>query len=120
MKKVLVCLFLLVAFNGLYARLRPCEKWKIQIVGDCGVWRYLGTKKSFDCKTELPKWFAECGQRKCALWALKKKKICWFAKNTVVPYSTSSAIASCKKLRIAIKKYCRSWVEKAKLKGGLN
>jgi hypothetical protein len=110
----------LVAFNGLYARLKRCDKWKIQIVGDCGVWRYLGSKKSFDCKTKMPEWFAKCGQRKCALWALKKKKICWFAKNTFVPYSTSRDIASCKKFGKAIKKYCRSWVEKAKKKGGLN
>jgi hypothetical protein len=54
MQKVLVCLFILVAFNGLYARPRRCDEWKIQIVGDCGVWRYLGNKKSFDCKTQLP------------------------------------------------------------------
>jgi hypothetical protein len=120
MQKVFVCVFFMLAFNGLYARPRRCVKWKIQIVRDCGVWRYLGSKKSFDCKTKLPEWFAECGQRKCALWALKKKKICWFAKNTVVRYGTSRHIASCKKLKIAIKKYCRSWVEKGKLKGGLS
>lgn len=117
MLKFLVCLVFLLALNGLHARPRQCDKDKIEIVADCGVWRYLGSKKSFECKKKLPKWFAECGQRKCELWALKEKKICWAAKNTNVPYGTSRHIASCKKLGGAIKKYCGEWVKKGKLKG---
>jgi hypothetical protein len=115
MQKFFVCVFLLVAFNGVYARPNWCVNEKIQIVRDCGVWRYAGGKKSFDCKTKLPDWFAVCGQRKCALWRERKKKICWFAKNTVVPYGTSRHIASCKKLKKMMKRYCRSWVENCAL-----